>query len=140
PPPEPRGRRGAWWDARQEPLPEEPEPGPDDLPGSTAMVEVPAPEPEPEPPPPPPPAEPEVEPYRPVAADDYQGHVPAGPPRWKIVLRRAAWTAGALAVAGILAVLAGYIYISRETPTFDSVRDYHPFVASKVVAADGTLI
>src|SRR2546430_9416538 len=41
-----------------------------------------------------------------------------------IFLRRAAWTAGALAVAGILAVLAGYIYISRETPTFDSVRDY----------------
>ena len=130
------GRRGAWWEEKQE---RQPEPDPDDLPGRTALVQTAEPEPEPEPPAPPP-EEPEVEPYRPVPADDYQGHVPAGPPRWKIVLRRAAWTAGALAVAGILAVLAGYIYISRETPTFDSVRDYHPFVASKVVAADGTLV
>jgi len=130
------GRRGAWWDEKQE---RQPEPDPDDLPGRTALVQTAEPEPEPEPPPPLP-EEPEVEPYRPVPADDYQGHVPAGPPRWKIVLRRAAWTAGALAVAGILAVLAGYIYISREIPTFDSVRDYHPFVASKVVAADGTLV
>src|SRR5437899_388305 len=143
PPAEKRGRRGAWWDEKHEREPE-PEPDPDDLPGSTALVQapepVPEPEPEPEPEPPPPPSEPEVEPYRPVPADDYQGHVPAGPPRWKIVLRRAAWTAGALAVAGILAVLAGYIYISREIPTFDSVRDYHPFVASKVVAADGSVV
>jgi len=137
PPAEKRGRRGAWWDEKHEREPE-PEPDPDDLPGSTALVQ--APEPEPEPEPPPPPSEPEVEPYRPVPADDYQGHVPAGPPRWKIVLRRAAWTAGALAVAGILAVLAGYIYISREIPTFDSVRDYHPFVASRVVAADGSVV
>jgi penicillin-binding protein 1A len=141
PPAEKRGRRGAWWDEKHEREPE-PEPDPDDLPGSTALVQAPEPEaePEPEPEPPPPPSEPEVEPYRPVPADDYQGHVPAGPPRWKIVLRRAAWTAGALAVAGILAVLAGYIYISREIPTFDSVRDYHPFVASKVVAADGSVV
>jgi len=141
PPAEKRGRRGAWWDEKHEREPE-PEPDPDDLPGSTALVQAPEPEaePEPEPEPPPPPSEPEVEPYRPVPADDYQGHVPAGPARWKIVLRRAAWTAGALAVAGILAVLAGYIYISREIPTFDSVRDYHPFVASKVVAADGSVV
>ena len=141
PPAEKRGRRGAWWDEKHEREPE-PEPDPDDLPGSTALVQAPEPEaePEPEPEPPPPPSEPEVEPYRPVPADDYQGHVPAGPPRWNIVLRRAAWTAGALAVAGILAVLAGYIYISREIPTFDSVRDYHPFVASKVVAADGSVV
>ena len=34
----------------------------------------------------------------------------------------------------------GYIYISREIPTFDSVNDYHPFVATKVVAADGSVI
>src|SRR3954463_9586283 len=106
PPPEARGRRGAWWDARQEPLPDEPEPGPDDLPGSTAMVELPAPEPEPEPPPPPPPAEPEVEPYRPVAADDYQGHVPAGPPRWKVLVRRAAWISGGLFALALLALIA----------------------------------
>jgi len=141
PPAEKRGRRGAWWDEKHEREPE-PEPDPDDLPGSTALVQAPEPEaePEPEPEPPPPPSEPEVEPYRPVPADDYQGHVPAGPARWKIVLRRAAWTAGALAVAGILAMLAGYIYISREIPTFDSVRDYHPFVASKVVAADGSVV
>ncbi|HYS07314.1 MAG TPA: PBP1A family penicillin-binding protein [Myxococcales bacterium] len=143
-PEENRGRRGAWWDMKEEP---QPEPAPDDLPGATAVVEAPepAPEPEPEPEPEPPPAppealEPEVEPYRPVPADDYQGHVPEGPPRWKVWLRRAAWTAGALFVAGVLALIGGYLYISREIPTFDSVRDYHPFVASKVVAADGTVV
>src|ERR1700674_3901299 len=69
--PEKKGRRGAWWDAHPEP---EPEPGPDDLPGATAMVQAPEPEPQPEPEPEPepaPPLEPEVEPYRPVRADDY---------------------------------------------------------------------
>jgi penicillin-binding protein 1A len=140
PPPEKKGRRGAWWDEKQERLPEEPEPSPDDLPGSTAVVEAPAPEPEPEPPPPPPPAEPEVEPYRPVAADDYQGHLPAGPPRWKVRLRRAAVISGALFALGLVALIAVYIYISREIPTFDSVRDYHPFVASKVVTSEGAVV
>src|SRR5437764_10001364 len=136
PPDEKRGRRGAWWDEKPE---KEPEPDPDDLPGRTAVVQAPEPEPQPEPEPKPP-AEPEVEPYRPVPADDYQGHVPEGPPRWKVLLRRAAWTAGALVALGVIAALAGYVYISREIPTFDSVRDYHPFVGSKVVASDGSVI
>jgi len=136
PPDEKRGRRGAWWDEKPE---KEPEPDPDDLPGRTAVVQAPEPEPQPEPEPKPP-AEPEVEPYRPVPADDYQGHVPEGPPRWKVLLRRAAWTAGALVALGVIAALAGYVYISREIPTFDSVRDYHPFVGTKVVASDGSVI
>src|SRR5204863_1186550 len=110
PPDEKRGRRGAWWDEKPE---KEPEPDPDDLPGRTAVVQAPEPEPQPEPEPKPP-AEPEVEPYRPVPADDYQGHVPEGPPRWKVLLRRAAWTAGALVALGVIAALAGYVYISRE--------------------------
>src|SRR5439155_1236784 len=136
PPDEKRGRRGAWWDEKPE---KETEPNPDDLPGRTAVVQAPEPEQQPEPEPKPP-AEPEVEPYRPVPADDYQGHVPEGPPRWKVLLRRAAWTAGALVALGVIAALAGYVYISREIPTFDSVRDYHPFVGSKVVASDGSVI
>jgi penicillin-binding protein 1A len=81
-----------------------------------------------------------VEPYRPVPADDYQGHVPAGPPRWKKVLRRTAIAAGCLLLLGLLALIGGYLYISREIPTFDSVRDYHPFMASKVIAADGSVV
>ncbi|HZX96938.1 MAG TPA: transglycosylase domain-containing protein, partial [Myxococcales bacterium] len=137
PPPDHKGRRGAWWDEKQEQLPE---PDPDDLPGATAMVQAPIPEPEPEPPPPEPEREIEVEPYRPVPADDYAGHLPDGPPRWKVRLRRAAWIAAALLVAGMVTVIAGYLYISREIPTFDSVRDYHPFVATKVVAADGSVV
>src|SRR3954463_1689649 len=137
PPPDHKGRRGAWWDEKQEQLPE---PDPDDLPGATAMVQAPIPEPEPEPPPPEPEREIEVEPYRPVPADDYAGHLPDGPPRWKVRLRRAAWIAAALLVAGMVTVIAGYLYISREIPTFDSVRDYHPFVASRVVAADGSVV
>ena len=136
--PETKGRRGAWWDTRQEP---EPEPVPDDLPGATAMLQAPEPEPEPPPEPEPaPPLEPEVEPYRPVPADDYQGHVPAGPPPWKVFLSRAAWAGGALIVLGLVALIGGYVYISREIPTFDSVRDYHPFAATKVVTADGSVV
>ena len=33
-----------------------------------------------------------------------------------------------------------YIYISREIPTFDSIADYHPAVASKVSTSDGSVI
>src|SRR5205823_8347747 len=141
PPPaeEKHGRRGAWWDAKHE---KEPQPGPDDLPGGTAVLQAaePAPPPPPAPRPPPEPDEPEVEPYRPQPAEDYQGDVPEGPPRWKVLLRRAGWVASALVILGIVAVIGGYIYISREIPTFDSVRDYHPFVGTKVVAADGAVI
>src|SRR5581483_6883394 len=135
-PEEKKGRRGAWWDAKAEPIPE---PGPDDLPGGTAVFEAPEPAPQPEPAPVAEP-EPEVEPYRPVPAHDYQGHVPPGPPRWKVRLRRASIAAAVLAVFAIAAIALGYIYISREIPTFDSVRDYHPFVASKVIAADGSVV
>jgi penicillin-binding protein 1A len=138
PPPEKKkGRRGAWWDATSD----APEPGPDDLPGGTAVVQAPGPAREPEPAPEPvPEPEPEVEPYRPVPADDYQGHVPSGPPRWKVRLRRAGVAAAVLVALGILSLIGGYFYISREIPTFDTVRDYHPFVASKVIAADGSVV
>ena len=140
-PPDKKGRRGNWWDAKSEkeaepepPPPPEPEPSPDDVAGSTAFVQV---RPKPKPPPEP---EVEVEPYRPVQADDYAGHLEAGPPPWKILLRRAAVACAVLAVLGVVAIIAGYVYLSREIPTFDSVRDYHPFVASKVVAEDGTVV
>src|SRR6266851_3816322 len=86
------------------------------------------------------PSEPEVEPYCPVPADDYGGHVPAGPPRWKIWLRRAAWICGAGAALLLLGLVAGYLYLAREIPTFDSVKDYHPMVSTKVVAQDGTVV
>lgn len=126
---EKRGRRGNWWDARPQPIPEpEPEPEPESEP-------EPIPEPAPEHP-----AEPEVEPYRPLPAEDYQGHVPPGPSPWKKRLRRGAWAAGALAVIGIAGLIAGYAYLSREVPTFDSIRDYRPFMATKVIAADGSLL
>ena len=152
PAPEKKGRRGAWWDEKGAPIPDEPEPaelGPppqpppepappeDDSPGATAFLRVPRPA---KPPPPAEPAEPEVEPYRPVPADDYAGHVPAGPPRWKVWLRRAAWTCGALAAVGVLGLAGGYLYLAREVPTFDSVNDYHPMVSTKVVAQDGTVV
>src|SRR6266851_4378345 len=118
PPDQKRGRRGAWWDEKAAEIPDEPEP-------------------EPEPPPEP---EPEAEPYRPVPADDYAGHVPEGPPRWKIWLRRAAWTCGAAALLLVLGLVAGYLYLAREIPTFDTVKDYHPMVSTKVVAQDGTVV
>src|SRR2546425_36568 len=140
PVPDKKGRRGAWWDEQAAPIPDEPEPAApepppepppelappqDDSPGATAFFRAPRP---PKPPPPAEPAEPEVEPYRPVPADDYAGHVPAGPPRWKIWMRRAAWACGAAAVLVLLGLVAGYLYLAREVPTFDSVKDYHPMV------------
>jgi penicillin-binding protein 1A len=152
PPDQKRGRRGAWWDEKAAEIPDEPEPEPepppepepepvpseDDSPGATAFLRA---RPKPPPPPQPPePPEPEVEPYRPVPADDYAGHVPEGPPRWKVWLRRAAWTCGAAALLLILGLVAGYLYLSREIPTFDTVKDYHPMVSTKVVAQDGTVV
>jgi penicillin-binding protein 1A len=138
--PEQRGRRGSWWDAKAEkeeeppPPPSEPEPpSEDDVPGATAFVQAPRPKPKPR-------LEPEVAPYRPVMADDYAGHVKPGEPAWKIWTRRAGWACVLLAVVAIASAIGGYLYISREIPTFDSIRDYHPFVASKVVAADDSVV
>ncbi len=78
-------------------------------------------------------------PLRPVAAAG-DGRLPEGPPRWLARLRRAAFICAALLFAGFVAAAAGYVYISRETPTFDSVNDYHPFVVTNVVAADGSVM
>jgi penicillin-binding protein 1A len=147
---EKKGRRGNWWDVKAEKLPDEPEPPPeeppapepepeepsapeDDAAGATAFVQTaprkkPQPEPEPE------------EVYRPVPADDYQGHLTLGPPKWKIWLRRALIAGIALVVAGAALCIGAYIYISREIPTFDSIADYKPFVATKVVTSDGTVV
>ena len=144
PPPAPsHGRRGNWWDAKEEKLADEPQPSADDLPGATAFIQVPARKaaPTPAPPQPPQPLEPEVEEYRPLPADDYEGDLPARPappPPKKSWLRRTVRAAAALTLLALAAIIAAYVYISREIPTFDSVRDYHPVVASKVVAADGT--
>src|SRR5207245_222290 len=53
---------------------------------------------------------------------------------------RAAAICVGLFVLGTAAVVAGYLYLSREIPTFDSVKDYHPMVSTKVVAQDGSVI
>src|SRR5438105_8830579 len=85
-------------------------------------------------------AQPDSEPYEPVPAPDYQGHLPAGRPRWKSFLFRAlAWTGAAAAVAAV-ALFAGYLYLAREVPTFDTVKDYRPLVSSHLVARDGTVV
>ena len=138
----PKGRRGNWWDAEAEkeaeppPPPPPPPPSEDDVAGATAFVQVPRPKPKA----PPPEPEPEVAPYRPVMADDYGGHLKSGEPAWKTWTRRAAWTGVTLALLGFAGAIGGYFYISREIPTFDSIRDYHPFVASKVVAQGGEVV
>ena len=110
-------------------------PLPDDAKGATTFLRV-----RPPPPLPPEPSEPEVEPYRPVPADDYAGELGAGRPRWKVWLRRAAWTSALLVFLGSAALVAGYLYLSREIPTFDSVKDYRPMLSTKVVAQDGTIV
>src|SRR4029077_13636703 len=101
-------------------------PDPHEPAGATGRVQMPRPKPKP-----PPEPEVEVEAYKPVMADDYAGDVKAQPdgPRWKVWMRRAIWTGVTLAVLGIAGLIAGYVYISREIPTFDTVRDYKPFVA-----------
>ena len=144
-----KGRRGSWWDEEAAKVPDEPEPpkpapepeeetvpgSPDDVPGATAFVrqqDLPRPKPRPAP-------EPEVE-YRPVRAHDYAGDVKAGPPAWKKWARRALAVAAIGTVLGLAALIGGYLWLSREIPTFDSIRDYHPFVSSKVVTSDGTVV
>ncbi|MBS2025684.1 MAG: transglycosylase domain-containing protein, partial [Deltaproteobacteria bacterium] len=82
--------------------------------------------------------EPEV--YRPVAADDYEGHLGSGPPKWKVWLRRAVVLAIVFTVLGAGALIGGYVYIVRKIPPFESVRDYKPMVATQVIADDGTVI
>jgi penicillin-binding protein 1A len=78
--------------------------------------------------------------YRPVPADDYQGHLDLKPGRAKTPLRRAL-TAGLLLVGvALLAAALGTFLIAREIPAMESVRDYQPFVATKVVAQDGTAV
>ncbi|HWE24690.1 MAG TPA: PBP1A family penicillin-binding protein, partial [Myxococcales bacterium] len=142
-----KGRRGAWWDEKAAPIPDEEEPhvapappakpSSDDEKGATAFLRV---RPPPPAPPPPEPIEPEVEPYRPVRADDYGGDVTVQKPRWMIWLRRAAWTCAALLLFGIAALVGGYLYLAREIPTFDTVKDYRPMLSTKVVAQDGTVV
>ena len=110
--------------------------------GATAMVRLPS---------KPKPASVEVEPprrkqgaepeaYNPVAADDYGGHLSAGPPAWKLWLRRAIVLSVAFFLLGTGALVAGYVWISREIPAFESIRDYRPFVSTKVVTQDGTAV
>ena len=80
------------------------------------------------------------EPYQPVPASDYAGHRSAEPPAWKRWLRRSLAAAALLALLGTAAVVLGYLWLSREVPTFDSIRDYHPIVTSRVIAADGSVV
>lgn len=60
--------------------------------------------------------------------------------RWKRWAVRAASVCGGLALSCAAAVIGGYVYISREIPTFDSVADYRPVTATKVIAADGSVV
>jgi len=85
-------------------------------------------------------AQPDSEPYEPVPAPDYEGHLPDRPPRRRTRLFRIlAWT-GAAALLGAVALFAGYLYLAREVPTFDTVKDYRPLLSSHVVARDGTVV
>ena len=83
---------------------------------------------------------PAPEEYRPTAADDYQGHLQAGPPRWKVWLRRAVITGVTLSLLGVFGIIGAYFWISREIPSFESTRDYQPFVATNVVTSDGVQV
>jgi penicillin-binding protein 1A len=78
--------------------------------------------------------------YRPVPADDYEGHLESKPDHAKRRLRRA--LSAGLLLFGVVAAAAalGTFLIAREIPAMESVRDYQPFVATKVVAQDGTAV
>ncbi|MFL5410607.1 MAG: transglycosylase domain-containing protein, partial [Myxococcales bacterium] len=85
-------------------------------------------------------AQPDSEPYEPVPAPDWQGNLPArGPRRKPLWLRILLWMAAASAAAAV-ALFAGYLYLAREIPTFDTVDDYRPLLSSHVVARDGTVV
>jgi penicillin-binding protein 1A len=81
-----------------------------------------------------------AEPYQPLPADDYQGHLTAPPPPPRGPLRRLLAGAALTLALGVGMLAVGYLYISREIPAMESVRDYHPLVTTKVVASDGTKV
>jgi penicillin-binding protein 1A len=76
--------------------------------------------------------------YRPVPADDYEGHLESKRGHAKRRLRRAVSAGLLLFGAVVVAAALGTFLIAREIPAMESVRDYQPFVATKVVAQDGT--
>src|SRR2546421_2059942 len=56
-----------------------------------------------------------------------------------MLFRVLAWTWATVAVTAA-ALFAGYLYLAREVPTFDTVKDYRPLVSSHVIARDGTVV
>ncbi|HXN56387.1 MAG TPA: transglycosylase domain-containing protein, partial [Myxococcales bacterium] len=78
--------------------------------------------------------------YRPVPADDYEGHLESKRGHAKRRLRRAVSAGLLLFGAVVVAAALGTFLIAREIPAMESVRDYQPFVATKVVAQDGTAV
>ncbi|GAC1347299.1 MAG: PBP1A family penicillin-binding protein [Myxococcales bacterium] len=82
----------------------------------------------------------DAEPYRPVPADDYQGNLASAPPAAKTRLRRAISAALLLVAASAISLVLAAVLIAREIPAMESVRDYQPFVATKVVTQDGAAV
>src|SRR2546421_11345731 len=56
-----------------------------------------------------------------------------------MLFRVLAWTWATVAVTAA-ALFAGYLYLAREVPTFDTVKDYRPLLSAHVVARDGTVV
>ena len=163
PPPKPKaaaapagkkGRRGNWWDASAEKLPEdeeptqpaadpEPEPAPDDAAGATAFLRT---EPAPKPPPRRKQREPEPEPvdnstqfYRPddaVLRKDVEKERPRPPPV-ATAAPTAPWKFVAM-VLGIFLVVAllGAAVVYREGLTTKKKPAHHPAAAEKQDASD----
>jgi len=62
---------------------------------------------------------------------------------WKTALSVLVWGAGAAAVLGLVAVIAGAVYVVRVTedlPDYEQLAEYEPPIMSRVHAGDGRLI
>jgi len=62
---------------------------------------------------------------------------------WKNALRALIWGASAAVVLGVIAVIAGAVYVVRVTddlPDYQQLAEYEPPIMSRVHAGDGRLI
>jgi penicillin-binding protein 1A len=79
-------------------------------------------------------------PSEPSAGPHLVAVAPADPAPRASRLRRALLACVAVVALGFLATVLGYVYLSHDIPTFDTVADYHPFATTQVTTADGTTV
>jgi penicillin-binding protein 1A len=66
--------------------------------------------------------------------------VPPRRPWWRSVLRWTVFLLLALGNAALVTAVAGYLWLSRDLPSVESLAEYRPPVVSEIVSADGQVV